>query len=156
MIERKKIENLIDEALTASDKFLVELRINEANHIEVFIDSDAQIAISDCIAVSRHIESNLDREENDFNLHVSSAGLDLPLKHRRQYQKHIHKLLKLKTTDGENSLVRLESIDEKGIGCIPLKKNPNAKKGSKKQFLEQEAEVIPFETIIEAKIEIVF
>ena len=156
MINRQKIEDLIDEQLQGTDQFLVELNINEANNIEVFLDSDTQLTITDCVKVSRQIESNLDREEDDFELHVSSAGLDLPLRKKRQFKKHINKLMKIKTLNGESLLLRMDKVDTKGIEGIPLKKNKNAKKGAKKQFIELERTHITFESIVEGKIEVVF
>lgn len=157
MIDRKKIEHLIDENLAEKALFLVELSMNEANHIEVFIDSDeGEVAIGDCVSLSRHIESNLDREEEDFNLNVSSAGLDLPLRTKRQYPKHIGELLKLRMEESKEMLFRLKAVNEVGIIGIPLKKNSKAKKGAQKQYIELEEVQLPFESIIEAKIEVVF
>ena len=156
MIGKKKIEALIEEALSETDRFLVELNINEANHIEVFIDSDTRVGIDHCVELSRQIESNLDREEEDFFLNVSSAGLDLPLRKRRQYLKHISQLLKIKFTDGSQKLIRLEEVKEEAIMGIPLKKNPNAKKGSRKPYTEEEPLTIEFSSIQESKIEVVF
>lgn len=156
MIERKKIEELIETQLSGTDKFLVELQINGANHIEVFIDSDQLVSISDCVELSQYIESSLDREEQDFDLDVSSAGLDMPLRKTRQYAKYIKQLLNLKVNNEDVFLVRLEAVNEENIEVIPLKKNPNAKKGASKQYLEQEKRMIPFSSITEAKIEIVF
>ena len=156
MIDRQIIESLIAEELQGTDQFLVELSISESNNIQVYLDSDSQLTISDCVKVSRKIEFNLDREEQDFELHVSSAGLDLPLRKNRQYKKHLNKLLKIKTTSGEELLLRMDGVDEKGIEGIPLKKNKNAKKGAKKQFIELERVQLPFESILEGKIEVVF
>lgn len=156
MIEKKKIEELIAEELAETDRFLVELNINNANHIEVFIDSDKLVGIDHCVELSRHIESNLDREEQDFFLNVSSAGLDLPLRKKRQYLKHIGQLLKIKFTDGSQKLIRLQEVEENSILGIPLKKNPNAKKGSRKPYHEEEPLSIEFNSIHEAKIEVVF
>lgn len=156
MINRKKIEGLIEEGLAGTDRFLVELNMNQANHIQVYIDSDTQLSISHCVELSRLIESNLDREEADFELNVSSAGLDLPLRKKRQYHKYIGQLLKIKLKDDTKLLLRLEEVAENHISGIPLKKNPNAKKGSKKQFIELEAVQIEFNSIIETKIEVVF
>lgn len=156
MINRKKIEGLIEEGLAGTDRFLVELSMNEANHIQVYIDSDTQLGISDCVELSRLIESNLDREEADFELNVSSAGLDMPLRKKRQYFKYIGKLIKVKLKDGSKQMLRLEEVAENYIIGIPLEKNLNAKKGSKKQFIELEAVQVEFSSIIETKIEVVF
>lgn len=156
MIDRKKIEGLIEDKLQGTDRFLVELKISEANHIQVFIDGDSQVDITDCVQVSRDIESHLDREEEDFELHVSSAGLDLPLRKKRQYQKYVGKMLRIKTNSDEIILLRLEAVHEKEIEGVPLQKNKNAKKGAPKQFIELEKVNISFDSIKETKIEVIF
>ncbi len=156
MIDRKKIETIIADLLKGSELFLVELKISEANNIQVFIDGDSQVSISDCVRLSKGIESDLDRDEEDFELHVSSAGLDLPLRKKRQYKKHLNKLLIVKTVEDEKRLLRLESVNEDGITATPLKKNKNAKKGAPKQFIELEKVDIAFESIIETRIEVIF
>lgn len=157
MIERNKIAQLIEENLKGKDLFLVDFNVSTGNQIEVFIDSDHQeVSIADCVALSRHIESNLDREDEDFELNVSSAGLDIPLKQKRQYKKHIGERLNLQMKDGKQILMDLKEVSEEKINGIPLKKNPNAKKGSKKQFIELEAVDLSFNDIREAKIEVIF
>jgi ribosome maturation factor RimP len=157
MIERNKIEQLIDENLQDKDLFLVDFTLSTSNHIEVFIDSDnGQVSIADCVTLSRHIESNLDREEEDFELNVSSAGLDIPLKKTRQYKKHVGKRLNLQMNDGSQILLDFKELLEDGIAGTPLKKNPNAKKGSKRPYIELEAVSLSFDDIREAKIEVIF
>jgi len=156
MISRKNIEKFINEELKGTELFLVELKISEANNIQVFIDSDSQVSISDCVDLSKAVESELDRDEQDFELNVSSSGLDLPLRKNRQYKKHLTKMLKIKTTGEEKILLRLESLTDKAITGTPLEKNKNAKKGAKKQFIELEKVEIPFKSIVEARIEVIF
>ena len=73
------IITLIEEKLT-EDQFIVEVEVSPANQISVQIDSENGISIDDCVAISRQIEGNLDREEEDFELQVSSAGLGQPFK----------------------------------------------------------------------------
>jgi ribosome maturation factor RimP len=157
MIERNKIEQLIEENLQGKDLFLVDFKLSQTNHIEVFIDSEkSDVSISDCVSLSRHIESNLDREEEDFELNVSSAGLDIPLKDKRQFPKHIGGRLQLQMNDNSQILLDLKEVSEEGIKGIPLKKNPNAKKGAKKQFFEMDEITLSFDEIREAKIEVIF
>lgn len=68
--------------------------------IKVVIDGDNGVSINDCISVSRAIEHNLDREEEDFSLEVTSYGISLPLRVPRQYVKNIGRILKVELTDG--------------------------------------------------------
>ena len=101
MINRNYIEHLIAEHLLGTDKFLVELKLSPANKIDVFIDGLNGISIRDCVQMSRHIESSLNREETDFELNVSSPGAEQPFKVKQQYQKNIGKTVKIVTNNGE-------------------------------------------------------
>jgi len=100
MIAEKHIQTLIEEKLANSDVFLVECRVKTDNKIRVFIDSERGVSIEDCIALSRHIEGNLDRDKEDFALDVSSAGLDLPLRIPRQFKKNIGRSVHVVMNDG--------------------------------------------------------
>ena len=115
MIEKIKILELVNNALEGSDKFLVNLKITPDNRIFVDIDGDNGVNIDDCIEVSRAIEGNLDREEEDFELNVSSAGADQPLKLTRQYRKNVGRDLEVVTSDGERAEGTLEDASEEGI-----------------------------------------
>lgn len=76
--------NALDER---QDLFLLSCDISEANAIKVIIDGDNGVLVEDCMFVSRAIEHNLDREEQDFSLEVASAGAATPFSHIRQYKK---------------------------------------------------------------------
>ena len=83
MISKKKVAGLIKERIEELDNglFIVSLSISPANAIYVEIDKyEGNVSMSDCMSVSRNVEHNLDRESEDFELHVSSAGLDKGLR----------------------------------------------------------------------------
>ena len=115
MIEKIKVLELVNSALEGSDKFLVNLKITPDNRIFIDIDGDNGVTIDDCIEVSRAVEGNLDREEEDFELNVSSAGADQPLKLTRQYRKNVGRELEVVTVDGEKAEGTLEDAGEDGI-----------------------------------------
>ena len=117
MIEKIKVLELINGALDGSDKFLVSLKITPDNRIFVDIDGDNGVNIDDCIELSRSIESQLDRDEEDFELNVGSAGADMPLKLPRQYRRHIGRDLDVTTFDGEHLEAELIDADDEGI-CL--------------------------------------
>jgi ribosome maturation factor RimP len=100
MIQVDKIKALLEEELPKLDLFLVDVTIRPGNKITVLADSMKGITLDECIAVSRFIESNLDRNEEDFELEVSSPGLDNPLKIPRQYEKNLGRWLEVVTFDG--------------------------------------------------------
>ena len=123
MIDKVEILDLIREVLDGTDKFLVDLHVSKDNRINVSIDGDNGINIDDCIELSRHIEGNLDREKEDFELNVASAGLDSPLKLLRQYKKNVGRSLKVETMVGEvKEGVLMEATDEKIVLKLELTK----------------------------------
>ena len=112
MIEKIKILELVNNALEGTDKFLVSLKITPDNRIYIDIDGDNGVTIDDCITLSRDVESQLDRDVEDFALDVSSAGADQPLKLTRQYIKNIGRDLEAVTFDGEKVEGELMAADD--------------------------------------------
>jgi len=99
---KNKVETLIQEALTANESlFLINFEIKPSNTIEVIIDGDNGVSVEDCIAMSRAIEHNLDRDEEDFALQVMSAGVTEGLVHNRQYAKNIGRTIAVETADNK-------------------------------------------------------
>lgn len=119
MIDKMHVLNVIDTALAGSDKFLVDLKISTDNRINVAIDGDNGITIDDCVELSRTIENSLDRDEEDFELNVASAGLDTPLKLKRQYRKNVGQELAVTTFDGESITGRLVEAGDESITIKP-------------------------------------
>ncbi len=100
MIDKAQIISLVKEQL--EDKmFLVDIKVNERNVIDIFIDSFDGLPISQCIAISRHVEHSLDREEEDFELHVSSPGLTEGFKVKEQYIKYTGRQIEVITEEGK-------------------------------------------------------
>jgi ribosome maturation factor RimP len=118
MIEKIKILELVNSALEGTDKFLVNLKITPDNRIFVDIDGDNGVTIDDCIALSRAVESQLDREEEDFELNVGSAGADMPLKLNRQYRRHVGRELEVVMVDGERLEGTLQEAGEEEIVLV--------------------------------------
>ena len=84
MLNKVKIEEIVLNHLEGSDKFLVDIEISSTNVIDVYVDGDNGISIGECVQVSRLIESAFDRDEEDYELRVSSPGLDSPFKLLKQ------------------------------------------------------------------------
>ena len=101
MIDKFKVLDIVKDTLEGTEKYLVNMRITPDNRIFVDIDGDNGINIDDCIELSRTIENKLNREEEDFELNVSSAGAEAPLKMPRQYRRHIGRMLSVEPFEGE-------------------------------------------------------
>jgi ribosome maturation factor RimP len=148
LITEDCIKKLASEWLTGSDKFLVALKIKTGNRILIFIDGDHGVSIEECVKLSRHIESNLDRDKDDFELQVSSAGADQPLIMPRQYKKHIGRQMRITTTDNLQIIGMLEHCTDDGV-TIKIA-------GDKKKKEPEKTLDIAFCDIRESKIEISF
>jgi len=141
-MDAKKIENIVNNFLKDGDHFLVEVDIKKGNVINVFVDGDNGISIDECVKISRNIESFFDREEEDFELRVSSPGLSRPFKLIRQYRKYINRQIEVKIGDGKKIKGILKSVEENKIE-IEIK---SGKKGRNKEVLS-----FRFDEINEAK-----
>lgn len=96
------VKDLLEEGLSQRDDlFLISLDVMPDHSIKVIIDGDNGVIVDDCIYVSRSIENNLDREEQDFSLEVLSAGATAPFVNIRQYKKNIGRTLSVRTKDNE-------------------------------------------------------
>ena len=114
MITKEKIQFLLEEVLS-DDMFIVDITVGTGNSILVSVDSNAGISVGECVQISRHIESSLDREVEDFSLEVSSPGLSLPFKVLRQYLKNIGREVEVVTKSGEKQKGILKSANTEGF-----------------------------------------
>ena len=122
MINRKEIERLVEERIQELDNglYVVEMTISSSNVIRIEIDKiNGGVTVADCVSVSRNVEHNLDREKADFELHVSSAGLDKPFRHINQYIKNTGRTINVVQKDGkviEGKIVKV-SDDRIVLSC---------------------------------------
>ncbi len=115
MTFKEKVLEVVSEGLKDKPSvFLIDIAISESNKITVTIDGDTGVILQDCIDISKVIEGNLDREEQDFSLEVASAGVSSPLKLVRQYKKNIGRTLKVKTAT-ETIEAELIAVNDEAI-----------------------------------------
>lgn len=112
MITQEHILSLANNHLKNGSLFVIGIKIGSDNSIQVFIDGDEGVTIADCVALSRAIEGNLDREQLDFSLDVSSHGAVSPLVMPRQYKKHLGRTLEVKLKSGDKVEGTLTEISE--------------------------------------------
>lgn len=115
MILKQTIEQVVAEQIQDTPIFLVEIKISPSNEIEVVIDSDERLGIDDCIKLSKAIEFSLDREADDFELSVYSAGIGEPLKIYRQYLKTVGRPVEILLLSGIKQIGVLTAVDEQGV-----------------------------------------
>jgi len=157
MISKEKVIALIDERINDLQKniYVVELSISAKNLIRVEIDKiEGSVSVEECVSISRNIEHNLDRDSEDFELTVSSAGLDKPLRHINQYKKHIGRIVRVKPMSAPKIEARLTEVTEKGIRLIHSEKKRI--EGKKKKEIVEEEYIFDFKEIKETKIVVSF
>ena len=111
---KEKVEQLIAEGVEGTDIFLVKLTVSSSNDINVLLDSDSGLTLSDCRSINRLIETSLGREDEDFSLTVSSAGVGEPLV-LRQYKKNVGRKVRVTLIDGEIIEAKMVAADVKGV-----------------------------------------
>ena len=149
MTFKNKVQELLDVALAERPElFLVDLSINEANKISINLDGDQGVNLQDCIDISRTIENNLDREEQDFSLEVASAGVSSPLQFVRQYKKNIGRTLRVKTSSSDDLEAKLVAADEEKISLEWQAREPK-KIGKGKETVQKKVDIL-YENIKEA------
>jgi len=155
MIRKDDIQKILEDYPGREGLFVVDLRIDRNNRISLFIDRMEGITIEECVKVSRLIEHSLDREKEDFELMVSSPGLDMPFQVREQYLKNIGKRLKIKLEDNSEVKGRLAAVTKDGIVLEKEKKEKKKGKGKKTPAGTEEKEYA-FDEIQQAKLIIEF
>ncbi len=154
MTFKEKVLNLLQEGLIEKPSvFLTDLTITDAFKIIVSLDGDNGVVLQDCIDISRSIEHNLDREEQDFSLEVASVGVGSPLTMVRQYKKNVGRTLvvKLANTTIEATL---ENATEEQIILTWEAREP--KKIGKGKETVQKRQEIPYSDIVEAIVTVTF
>ena len=115
MIEKQKIEELFEEHAKGSGLFLVSVKVSNSNRIIILADKNDGITIDECAAIHRYIENGLDRVKEDFELQVSSPGLDVPFTVIEQYYKNENRKVEVVDNDGSKYTGRLKNVTNGGF-----------------------------------------
>ncbi|KGO00080.1 hypothetical protein HR11_07740 [Porphyromonas macacae] len=152
MIQKSIIEKLVNHFLSTKEDenlFLVQVDVKAANNIEVVLDKLGGVSIDECVELSRFIESNLDRETEDFGLEVSSAGLTSPLRILRQYQNTLNEFVEVLVKGGKKEKGILKSVDELGI-VLAVDRQVKLEGSKRKQTIIEDI-AIKMEDILQTK-----
>lgn len=154
-MDKEIVIKLLNEALEENaELFLIELKFLPENKIYVEVDGDKGVSLKECIRINRAIEQDLDREEEDFSLEVTSPDVANPLKVKRQYIKNINRTLEVKLKDNTKVEGVLKAVNELDI-VLEWKAREPKPIGKGKVTVVKNA-TIPFSDILEAKVKIIF
>ena len=115
MIDKNKIEKIVNEHIAGTDMFLVSLKVSTANRITVLADTMKGITIDECAELHRFLEKQLDRNTEDFELQVSSPGLNAPFRVIQQYYRNEGNMIELTDMNGEKFTGKLRNVTEGGF-----------------------------------------
>ena len=137
MIDKRVIKQLVEEKLASSSNYLVSVEVQPGNIIVVEIDNDDAVSIDDCVELSRYIEEHLDRDAEDFELEVGSAGITSPFKVLRQYKKNIGNEVEVLTKNGVKLSGLLKSANEEGF-VVTVTKQVKPEGAKRKVTIEED------------------
>lgn len=154
MIDKNELKAFIEDQLKDSEYFLTDIKVSPSNEITVEIDSLSPGDIEECVKLTRVIEEAFDRDVEDYELEVGTAGLTSPLKVRRQYDKYVGRDLEVLTADGRKLHGMLRSVSDDGIVLSMQQKVK--KEGVKKPVIETIDIDLPFPLVKRAVYDLKF
>lgn len=154
MIDKTKVKELAEKWLEDKEYFLCDLNVTPDDRILVEIDHRDGVWIEDCVALSRFIEDGLDRDAEDFELEVGSAGLGQPFKVHRQYEIHEGDTVETQLTDGHKLCGTLTEVGEDTFTVVCTEKVKN--EGDKRPHTEEVPHTVAFADVAWTKYHIDF
>lgn len=152
MIDKERIEKIVEDLTKGKEIFIVDINIGTDNRINVLLDKPDGITINECAQISRFIEGKLDRWAEDFELQVSSPGLTSPFRVIEQYKKNRGKKIEVVTKEGLKKRGILKKVNSEGI---EIEVKFRQKEGKRKKVIRKE-EYLTYDKIKSTKVVIAF
>jgi ribosome maturation factor RimP len=115
MIDKETVTAIVKEYIDGTNLFLVGVKVSSSNRITVLADKKEGITIDECVALHRHIEGRLDRDDEDYELQVSSPGLDMAFSVPEQYYKNEGKNVEVVDAEGSKYTGVLKNVNSGGF-----------------------------------------
>ncbi len=148
------VKDIVDEALALNESlYLIELSISVNNKVQVVVDGDNGVSLSECIRISKVINDNFDREVEDFSLEVTTPDISHPLKVKRQYIKNLNRILKVKTAEEEIEGTLVTADEDKIVLQWKAREPKPVGKGN---VTVEKTVTLEYREIKEAKVKILF
>lgn len=143
MIDKNEVRRLVDEAIAATDAFVVDITVSAANDIVVELDSPTGVDLDFCAELNRSLNEALDREDEDYSLEVGSASLTAPFKVKGQYEKNLGNEVEVLTRDGKKFKGVLTAVTDNDFTVEVTRKVKEP--GAKRPVMVAEPVVVPME-----------
>jgi ribosome maturation factor RimP len=145
VIDKKDIEEFVEKTLAGTDLFPVGVTVTPDNVIDVTIESARGVTIDDCVELTHKFEAEFDRDKDDYELTVGSAGLTAPFTVRRQYEIHLGDPVEVLAADGKKYRGTLESAGEDSFTVTVAEKV--RKEGEKRPKMEDVTYTFPYSEV---------
>lgn len=154
MLNKEDIARCVEQAIKSPDIFLVEVNVSADNRVTVELDSDHGMDVDTCVEISRAIEAQFSRDDEDYELEVGSAGLTAPFKVRRQYLKNVGNTVEVLTSDGLKLRGTLAEVADDTFTLRSQKKEKAP--GQKRPVMVDVDSAIPFASVKKAVLHLEF
>jgi Uncharacterized protein conserved in bacteria len=145
MISKDIVIQAVTDYLQDTDYFLIDINVSPGNQILVEIDSCTGVSLDFCVLLNRHIQAKLDRDIEDYELDVCSAGLTEPFKILRQYEKNIGNDVEVLTLDGKKLKGILKNAEQEFF-TVTIEKAIKPE-GAKRKIIVNEDVVLKYNEI---------
>jgi ribosome maturation factor RimP len=149
-MDKQTVENILQAKLDEYNLFLVELNMGADGKISIYADGMENITVDQCTQIARHLRSELGEAADDFEITVSSPGLDNPFRHMNQYKKNVGKSVEVLTMEGNKLEGKLNTAGENEI-VINLFKKRNPKNKSLKPEVSDQMVTVALKDIKQTK-----
>lgn len=156
MIDKNLLTRTVEDAIKDTGLFLVEIKVTPDNEITVTVDSNEGVDIEQCLAVTRRVEEVFDRDVEDYELEVGSAGLTAPFKVKAQYDKNVGNPVEVLTRDGRKIHGTLKAVADDFSNCTVSYTKKEKVEGQKRPVAVETDEILPIDNIKSIVYEIKF
>ncbi len=143
MIDKQLLTKTVEDAIAGTDMFIVDIQVKPGNSIVVELDSETSIDIDTCARITRKIEEAFDRDVEDYELEVGSAGLTADFKVRQQYLKNVGNDVEILTRSGRKLTATLKSVGDSDFTVVyQTKEKPE---GAKRPVMVEKEETLKYD-----------
>ena len=137
MINKKLVGDIINELIADKNLFVVDITVSATNIITILIDSMEGVNLETCIILTKEFEAKLDREVEDYELQVASAGIGQPFLVPQQYEKNLGNDVEVLSNDGKKYKGILKELTEDGF-VIEYEEKEKVEGKKKKVIVEKQ------------------
>ncbi|MFN8256846.1 MAG: ribosome assembly cofactor RimP [Bacteroidales bacterium] len=161
MIKKDEIYKIVSQNISGSEITIVDIQVGNSNNIRIVLDALKGVNIEDCVKINRLIESNFNRDTEDYQLEVSSYSISDPFIIPLHYIKNLDRQVEIQLKNGRliKGLLKKVTFDENGVNIIGIELSNKKKikeEGKKKKIEIEELTKVDYSEIQKAKLQSVF